>query len=369
MSAPPVPRIPPVGVPVSVTHERRGRSIRVRVRWTVNGVQTGTSRTFRPAPDRELLMAQFIESIRMSKRERLVPRLTVRDFVEKIGESALYGGIAPTTRATYQSAMRRHLVPLLGETEVAELNPRRVRRLAQQIDGDSTRGNVLNLLSRVCRHAMDLGYLTENPVSTAEVVRVAHRTQPRKILASHDDAKLFSEIEKVSRRYEAALRTTLYCALRIGETAGLQVGDYDPNLHVLRIERQLDSAGRLRPPKWGSVRSVPVGREAHAILISWSEGKGEGDPLFGARGGRMSVGTLRKQLRWTDLVERVGLTGLRIHDLRHTGCSRLARRLASSGEPVHTIRDILGHRSLSTTEGYLHTIDEDMHRAAALLWD
>src|SRR5699024_6539724 len=86
-----------------------------------------------------------------------------------------------------------------------------------------------------------------------------------------------------------------------------------------------------------------------------------------ARGGRLSVGTMRKQLGWSTLVSRVDLGGLRIHDLRHTGCSRLARHLAGAGEPVHIIRDILGHRSLATTEGYLHTVEDDMVRAAGLL--
>lgn len=364
-----LPRIPPVGARVSVTHERRGSSIRVRVRWTVDGRQTGTSKTFPRTPDREERMAAFIESIRMSKRERIVPRLTVAEFVEKVGSDALYEGIAPTTRSTYESAMRRHLLPLLGEGEISELNPRRVRRLAQQLPGESTKGNVLNLLSRVCRHAIDLNYLSENPVSKAEVTRSARRVHDRKILSSGDDVRLFAEIDKVSRRYGDALRVTLLCALRIGETCGLQVGDYDEERHVLRIDRQLDSAGRIRPPKWGSARSVPVGREGHSLLVRWSEGKGADAPLFGSRGGRLSVGTMRKQLGWSTLVSRVDLGGLRIHDLRHTGCSRLARHLAGAGEPVHIIRDILGHRSLATTEGYLHTVEDDMVRAAGLLWD
>lgn len=306
----------------------------------------------------------------MSKRERLVPRLTLREFVQKIGDEALYAGIAPTTRATYESNMRRWVLPLLGDTEVTELNARRVRRFAQQIEGDSTRGNALNLLSRICRHAMDLGYLQTNPVSISEVSRVSVRTQPRQILPTQAASdRLMDRIRLVSPRYADALTVTLECALRIGETAGLEVGDYDPTSHTLRIDRQVDGSGRVRPPKWGSVRTVPVTRTAHAVLIRYEEGREPGEPLFGSRGGRMSVSTMRKQLTWREVVAELGFPDLRIHDLRHTGCSRLARRLVGAGEPVTVIRDILGHRSISTTESYLHSVEEDMRRAAALLWE
>src|SRR5699024_11234444 len=119
------------------------------------------------------LSAAFIESSRMSIRGRRVPRLTVAELVDKVGTAALYEGIAPTTRSTYESAMRRHLLPLLGAGEISELNPRRVRRLAQQLPGEATKGNVLNLLSRDCRHEVDLNYPSEKPVSKSEVTTSA----------------------------------------------------------------------------------------------------------------------------------------------------------------------------------------------------
>lgn len=367
-----VPRIPPVGTPISVTHERRGSSIRVRLRWTVNGQQTGVSKTFQRSPDREQRMAEFVESVRMSKRERLVPRLTVNDFVVKVGEQTLFEHLAPTTEATYRSALQRQLLPFLGHTEVTELNERRVRQFARSIEGDSSRRNALALLSRLCKVAVDLGYLPRNPVSSAEVRRNTQgsRQGDRFILTSAEqEAVLFDTIGATSVIYRDALRVTLDCALRIGEACGLAAGDYDSRTHLIKIERQVDGSSRVRPPKWGSVRKVPVGRTAHDLIEQYSEGKQVGEPLFGQRGGWMSSSSLRSRLDWNNMVEGIGLDGFRLHDLRHTGLTRLCRRLAAAGEPITLIKDIAGHRSIRTTESYIHTSADDMSRAAAHLWD
>ena len=59
-------------------------------------------------------------------------------------------------------------------------------------------------------------------------------------------------------------------------------------------------------------------------------------------------------------VKRAGLDNLpgsgklRIHDLRH--CCGSA--LVMSGVDLETIRKLLGHRDISTTQRYLHVVDE-----------
>lgn len=364
------PRIPPVGARVSVSRESRGTSVRVKLRWTVNGTQTGVSKTFPRSPDREERIAQFIESIRMAKRERLVPRLTLQQFVVKIGDVWLEH-LAPTTAATYASALKTQVVPYFGDTEVTQINVRRVRAFARQIEKDSTRTNSLAALSRICKVAIDLGYLENNPVGEARVRRRTQEVEERPVLNDATEvARLINEVRKVSVRYADALAVTTACALRIGETAGLQAGDYDPQTKMLKISRQVDSSHRVRAPKWGSTRSIPVNPDAHAILVRYQNEREAGAPLFGdAHGGRLSVSTMRSQLKWSEMVERLGHAGLRIHDLRHTGLTHLVPTLTSGGLPITVVMKIAGHRSISTTQGYLHTLDRDLVAAARLLWD
>ena len=56
---------------------------------------------------------------------------------------------------------------------------------------------------------------------------------------------------------------------------------------------------------------------------------------------------------------------LRIHDLRHCCGSALIMR----GVDVETVRKLLGHRDISTTQRYLHVVDDHMLQAISKIDD
>lgn len=358
-------RIPPVGTRISVTRERRGTSIRVRLRWTVSGEQTGISKSFPRSPDREEQIGAFIESVRMSKRERTVPGLTIAEFVEKIGHESWLEHTAPSTRRTYLSAWERQVRPFLGESVISALSPRRVRAFGRSIDADSTRRNALAALSRICKSAIDLGYLHENPVAAAQVRRRTAPTREREVL--QDDARLMAALPPEWRGF---FTVTLECALRSGETCGLQARDYDAAGRTLRIARQVDVSAQVRPPKGGRARSVPVSRKAAEILDQLTEGLDPDAFIFtGPRGGLLTAGSVAQRSNWRQAVAAAGQPDLHVHDLRHTGLTRLLRRLHERGMDIETLRVIAGHQSVTVTQGYLHTDDDTIRAAARLLWD
>jgi integrase len=59
----------------------------------------------------------------------------------------------------------------------------------------------------------------------------------------------------------------------------------------------------------------------------------------------------------------VGLEGVTFHTLRHTCASWLGQQ----GIGSLTIRDILGHTSIRTTDRYLHSQGQQLHQAVAAL--
>ncbi len=61
---------------------------------------------------------------------------------------------------------------------------------------------------------------------------------------------------------------------------------------------------------------------------------------------------------WDEVVTRLGYDHLRRHDLRHTGLTWLA----DAGVPIHVLRKIAGHGSLTATQRYLHP---DTHKITA----
>jgi integrase len=98
---------------------------------------------------------------------------------------------------------------------------------------------------------------------------------------------------------------------------------------------------------------VPLGDQALAALERLSHRPhfraGDDYVFCSIIGDRLDPSALRRR----DLAARdaAGLPPLRFHDLRHTAGTLLTRVL----DPV-TVKDVLGHADLKTTERYLHAI-------------
>jgi integrase/recombinase XerC len=144
---------------------------------------------------------------------------------------------------------------------------------------------------------------------------------------------------------DTALLTLLYGAgLRIGEALALNRRDVglDPrDLRGLRVRGKGDKE-RLVP-------ILPVVAEAiAAYLAACPIPPLPDEPLFkGARGGRLQQGVVQKQVR--QLRATLGLPeSATPHALRHS----FATHLLGAGADLRAIQELLGHASLSTTQGY-----------------
>jgi len=68
---------------------------------------------------------------------------------------------------------------------------------------------------------------------------------------------------------------------------------------------------------------------------------------------------------WASICRRANLQGVRLHDLRHTVGSMAHRAGLSQRE----IASLLGHKQMSTTARYLHSLTTHEQRAAAIAAD
>jgi integrase len=155
-----------------------------------------------------------------------------------------------------------------------------------------------------------------------------------------------------------------YLAARTSEVAGLVVGDVDWESTVVTIGRQcFPGVGGLivKPTKGRRARRVPILGPIEPTLRRLTADRPPGAPLLrGPRGGVITTASLRRATQWDSMVARLGLPGLRRHDLRHAG----ATWLADSGAPLHVVSEILGHGSIETTRAYLHVDETALRRAA-----
>jgi integrase/recombinase XerC len=195
---------------------------------------------------------------------------------------------------------------------------------------------------------VDRRYGVHNPALKAMRTPRLPRRVPRPL--SPDQAEGLAETATEARQpwighRDRALLLLLYGAgLRIGEALSLDRGDLGSNPAGLSVLRVRGKGGKER-----LVPILPAVAEALAgYVAAWPEPLPPDGPLFrGARGRRLHPAVVQKRVR--DLRGLLGLPETATpHALRHS----FASHLLGGGADLRAIQELLGHASLSTTQGY-----------------
>lgn len=159
-----------------------------------------------------------------------------------------------------------------------------------------------------------------------------------------NQAPAASSIDWIGKRDTALLLLLYGAGLRIGEALALNRGVIGGDPAALR---QLTVTGKGN--KQRLVPILPIIASAIAdYLRACPFGLGETSPLFiGLRGKRLQPALLRRHVQ--TLRQMLGLPeSATPHALRHS----FATHLLTDGADLRTIQELLGHASLSTTQGY-----------------
>ena len=62
---------------------------------------------------------------------------------------------------------------------------------------------------------------------------------------------------------------------------------------------------------------------------------------------------------WTTACELAGISDFHFHDLRHT----FGTRAIENGATLVEVKEVMGHKSIQTTEGYVHATEAGERRA------
>ncbi len=175
--------------------------------------------------------------------------------------------------------------------------------------------------------------------------------------------------DAIDPRYRALVLVGAFGGLRIGELAGLQIGDFDHVRNLVRVRRTVsDVRGRLivGPPKTAkSVRTVVLPHsitEELAIHIARLEEQGPEAWIFRAPEGGPIRRTAWTRRTWKPALAAANLDqGLGTHTLRR---SQVALLIAQ-GEHPKLIADRLGHTSVRTVLDVYGHLYEGADQAAA----
>ncbi|WP_022880576.1 tyrosine-type recombinase/integrase [Gryllotalpicola ginsengisoli] len=365
-------RMPPVGVKLTTDVERRVDGFRARVRWTDPSTKKRVGRVSHVRTAEEV--EEFFDQMRKATETGNDTTATLAVYAESIGDRWKRALDPTSTAENYDIGLRLRVLPALGHIQVAKLTAGMIDRTIDQWEtqhSPSTIKNSIAPLVRVLDEAVRDDLISINPAKHRARRKLGHQvTQTTGSLRQYaipDLAtltKLADACAKVHQSYSDHVMLAALLAARGSEVAGLNVGDVDWRNRIVWIERQhYPGKGGLvvKQTKGRRGRPVPILDALEPILERLTEGKEPDQPLLrGPRGGVLTTATIRDATHWDDLVKGLGLENLTRHGLRHTG----ATWMADAGVPLHVLQEILGHKSVETTKGYLHPDHRHLAEAA-----
>ncbi|WP_327397523.1 tyrosine-type recombinase/integrase [Streptomyces phaeochromogenes] len=374
--------IVPVGVRLSTDIEYRPdrpNPYRARVRWVDPATKRRLSLSEGKADEDEA--QEWLQDIIEAAQAGLSPSLATMKLAE-YGDANMdlaLRGLELKTLDPYLAGWRMRVVPALGHLAVRMITNGVVDRTVQNWIVDehsrSTVKNTIAVLVRVMEQAVRDGIIKVNPARVSGWQKLYKQAEdelrdPRALaLPDWDTLVQLAEalVAASSNQYRGWSDVVLFAAstaARIGEVSGCRIGDIDTSQWIWTVQRQTTPApGGLtdKGTKGKRARKVPIIEEIRPLVAQriLSAGPNPDARLFtGPRGGRISTAVLRDATHWDEVVTRLGYEHLRRHDLRHTGLTWLA----DAGVPIHVLRRIAGHGSLTTTQRYLHP---DIHKITA----
>lgn len=275
-----------------------------------------------------------------------------------------------TTWGSYETTIRIHIKPSLGNIQLKDLRPYHLqqlynKKLAEGLSSRTVR-YIHTIIHGALRQALKNGLIATNVSEATTPPTIKKKEAP--VFTPEQQQTFISALE--GDRLEAAFLVLLGTGIRRGELLGLQWQDIDLKKAVLNIRQGLVFyRGELviqEPKTKKSRRSLPL----PGIVI---------DSLKKHRENMMAEGNYRKDQfvfctqegtpiiprnfnrKFYQLREKAGLEKINLHALRHT----FATRLLEAGENLKVVQELLGHTQITTTADTYSHVSQDLKRQAA----
>ena len=259
-----------------------------------------------------------------------------------IGENT---ALRPKTVKIYRGLLRSHIAPHLATVTVGEMTLARVRRWRKKLidSGVSaiTVAKAYRLLRAVFNTAVDDEMIKRNP---CRIKGAGNEDSPERPVLTM--AEVYALADAVGLRYRSLILLAAFTSLRWAELAALTPADIDLDARTVRVTRQLyyhEKGFKFGPPKSKTgVRTVPFPE----LIVPDLQDHLEWVPFpvslvfCSSTGTPLSHSNFRRRV-WLPALATVGLEGVHVHDLRHTG----NQLTANAGANPKELMARMGHGS------------------------
>lgn len=275
---------------------------------------------------------------------------TVSALCDRFLEEYVAQHCKPTTYRSYSTIIRNHVKPKLGAFLINDVKRADVAALHFDMRNTPYHANrTLMVISKMFNVAEDWG-LREEGANPTRRIKKYREEEKKRYLTDQEQFRLGQVLQEVledgteTEHVVSAFLLLLLTGCRRNEIQTLK-WEY---VHYTHLDLPDSKTGRRR---------IPLPREAYDIIASLPRRDGNPYVILGIT----EEGHITDLERpWRRIRERAGLEGVRIHDLRHTYASVAMQ----DGIDPFTLKEILGHKNLTTTLRYAHLADDAVQRAA-----
>lgn len=283
---------------------------------------------------------------------------TVTELHEAFMEVYSQPRVKPNTEYVYGRLWRQYLLPRFGREKIAEVTRDGLTKFHGELsDHPRTANMCLGVMRVALNMAVEKGWIAKNPALNMKQYPERRRQM---ILTPAQMKTLIAVMDRQPERRWASVfiyKLLLFTGLRLREWACAEWSWIN------------EEAGTLSLPdtKTGA-RVVQLGDEVK-IILRQIKSHPEAHPVW-VFPNETREGPLKHPYNcWDDVVRDSGLKGLRLHDLRHT----YASYSLMSGANIKEVQQMLGHKTLRTTERYVGVFDETIRaaqsRSASVIMD
>ena len=302
--------------------------------------------------DAQRALAEF--STRASTGRHISTEGTVAHLVER-WLAQVAPRLADNTVTRYRIAAEQWILPVLGDHQLRTLTTEDLDRLYTRMERSGSASasirKVHSVMSRALDQARRWKWVAENVAADASPPPVRGREITPPTVAQVE--LLLAEAARYSPdpAFGVFLRLAATTGARRGELCGLRWADIDLPAATMLIAHSVTASGALKGTKSGKERRVALDAGTITLLESYrahvaERAAGMGVPwgaesfLFSAdpSGARPWVAT-SPTTAFAKVRERVGLEGVRLHDLRHWSVTQQL----SAGTPVLVVAGRHGH--------------------------
>ena len=272
--------------------------------------------------------------------------------------------VRENTLASYRMMANAHIIPALGDIPLRELTRQQIQAFFDSLKDDISASTMRKY--RVVIH----GTLEDACLDDLLSVNVCDKVKlPKKkrfegtALDESEVARLLAETEKQQEPMRCIITLALAYGLRRSELCGLRWRDVDFTNGVIHIRNtRTEYSGLVYEAEATKTKAIRRDLALVGSTVDYLKDLQQKQKQSGTYSGLVCVHADGREVKpeyvtrsAMKFLKACGFDGVRLHDLRHTTASILARRV-----PIKQVQAFLGHEDVQTTLAiYTHVLNGD----------